>query len=151
MSQLCPRYIPDLTRIYPRYVPDMSQQSPRYFLNMFQIIQDVSQLSLRYVPDMFQKCSSFVQDVFKICSRILDCLPIPRERLDHLDIPNPPALQPTNRPTEQPPKYRAYPDFFNHLLDWKELEIWSSAIEGKLGEAQLMYEISTHHTYTFSF
>ena len=37
--------------------------------------------------------------------------------------------QSCNQPTEQPPKYRADPDFFNHLVDWKEFEIWSFVIK----------------------
>ena len=54
--------------------------------------------------------------------RIFKCFPIPRERLDHLNIPNAQALrQSTNKPTDQQlSEYRAYPDFFNRLLDWKE-------------------------------
>ena len=37
-------------------------------------------------------------------SSIFDCFHIPRERLEHLDIPNPPALRPTDQQTNQPNK-----------------------------------------------
>ena len=82
---------------------------------------------------MSQICCSFVQDVFEIYPRIFECLAIHRQRLDQLDIPNPPALQTTDRTTKQPPQYKTNPEFFEYLLEWKELEIWSLAILDGVG------------------
>ena len=66
---------------------------------------------------VFKYLSTSAFQHFSIC----DCFTIPRERLDHLDIPNPPDLRPTKQPTAQHPEYIAYPDFFSHMLDWKGL------------------------------
>ena len=43
-------------------------------------------------------------------------------------IINIPYPQRCDQTTDQHLKYRAYPDVFNHFLDWKELEILSLAI-----------------------
>ena len=90
MSKICPRYAKDKPKICPRYAQDMHKICPRYDQDMTRVIHHLQ-------------------------SNI--CLPVPRARLGHLDIPNPLALQP---PTKQLPKYRAYPDFFDRWLDWKE-------------------------------
>ena len=71
----------------------------------------MSQICPRNVPDMFKRWLIYVLDMSQICL-------LPRERLDDLstykgqsNISVSPALQPTKQPANQPPGYRASPDF----------------------------------------
>ena len=78
IPKICPRYAQDMPKIFPRYSPDMPQIYPRFVLDMPRIIHHLQSN--------------------------INCLPIPREILDYLHIPNPPELQPTDQRTNQPSK-----------------------------------------------
>ena len=104
MSQLCPRYFQDMSDIHPKYMAEMSKICSRHVPDRFQICprfdKDNPKICSGYVQDMPRICPRYAKDLPKICiwssniyHPIVFCLPIPRERLDHMDIPNPQAWQ----------------------------------------------------------
>ena len=62
MSQICHRYVPDISKIFLRYGPAMSQIYPRY-------VPDMSQISLRYVAGMSYVCPIYVPNISHKCNR----------------------------------------------------------------------------------
>ena len=70
----------------------------------------MSQICLKYVPSLLKMCPRYVPEYWIVCPSLekywITWTSLICQRCDRL--------------TNQPPEYRAYPDFFNHLLDLKE-------------------------------
>ena len=130
MSQVCPRYVPDMSKIGPRY--------------MSQICQNISQICPRYAQDMpgIIHHLSFVIKYFTIC---------PSLDKGGMSWTSQAAWQPTDQPTKQPSKYIAYPDLFNLFAGLEDpgksgvrqypvVLLWGPTCRARYGE---LYKVQT--------